>query len=506
MAQVPRWQGRGRLPLMSPPRVPAGGAGMAEAGRALVQGSEQVFRLHEQRQKADRIIALTKAETDAELEAELAADPDYASAPDRYDERVAEMRERLMESLPDHELTRAKFAAEFGRSAAKGRIALQREVAGRRQDAAEASLDQLIWQRTRDAAANPERRAEILAPVADAITELRDAGVITAVDAGDRWRDVLAQTDEVAALQALQNNPAAAADMLADPRQFPALDPERRQSLIRTAETRATRYARKADAAAARYLEGLEDRVEREMYARHYDGSLDEEFLELARPHLSPRAYNTGLRLVHDGDPPSSHAETLRDLEVRLGEPGLGAEIQEAYSSLRLTTEDYRSLVARQRNLLQSEVGNPMAVARRYVRGKLGAGEGFGEVAAKVAQSVEADAQAELELWANELRQREGRAPTLSEALEKSRDLARRGMQLQVEEMANGMLLPPYYEGRRHDIDRQTLQGLRAAYYAARHVDETMTEGDYRRALETIEQWDAYLDRNEEADDAAHGR
>jgi hypothetical protein len=191
MADIRRPQAGGGLAIPAVGRRAALGIGDDIAQGAAFMGAG-LLDAASRREAALNVVKLIEAETAATTQLgalgnQLAA-ADPVAAPRQYDAQVGQLREQLLNTLPNDQITRARFAASFGQTAARTRMAMEQALTSRTNDQATAALDTLIDERTRAATMDPAQHDAIMAPVAAAITQLRDAGVITAEEAGKRWR------------------------------------------------------------------------------------------------------------------------------------------------------------------------------------------------------------------------------------------------------------------------------------------------------------------------------
>lgn len=247
-------------PIQQDGRNPAGAA-LAGLGAALTQLGEVTAEAARANQLADArarhltAIADLRTETDDGIQQEDGTRRRLAPGEivPHWDRRREEIRRGIADSISD---TRAREA--FLRDAEVYEARERREVARvqtvRTAEEGQAQAERELPQLARVAAAarSPAERADAVNAAMQSIDQRVATGVFSPVQ-GERLRaGFLGQMDQADVLRLLNRSPGEAARLLADPSQFPNLDPIQRERLFGTAQNAAQAAAARAEAAAAR--------------------------------------------------------------------------------------------------------------------------------------------------------------------------------------------------------------------------------------------------------------
>lgn len=239
-----------------------GGAGLAALGAGLARAGGALAQVAERRAEADRAIAAIEATAGAShelhaLQAQFEEDADYATAEARFAAGAEQIRAKWRPAFGRDDRRAAVFDANFGHAAQIGTTELRRVAARRRTEAALGALAATIDLAEQEAG---PARPQAAARVAAALTEARDAGLITAEKAVALQQGFTARQAETDVLRAIRTDPGAAIAALADPARYPGLDALRREQLRGSAEAAAR--ARQAEAEALERAAKAELRAE----------------------------------------------------------------------------------------------------------------------------------------------------------------------------------------------------------------------------------------------------
>lgn len=267
--RVPIYEPQAGVQFVPPAPVSAGvvGDGLAAGLQSLAGVASVVGDLARQQQQRDRAqaeadaeIRMIRATTDAtrdlaDLRGKLIDDPDYATAPQRFDAAARAIGDRYTQGIGDP-LRAARFENHFAGLVGTGGVAVREAAQARRRDVAMSSLADTIDTQRRAAAdaTNPVEYEHAITTIGSAIAGLRDTGVLSAADAGRLAREQLGLVDEEAVRAQLNRDPYAAVSRLQDQQAFRYLDPVRRQQFLSQAVTdvRQLEARREADARQAK--------------------------------------------------------------------------------------------------------------------------------------------------------------------------------------------------------------------------------------------------------------
>lgn len=331
------------LPSIGAPAPRASPAGLAQGAAAVADlagtASRTFFAFAEARQKARREAALTRAQLAGatgltELELGFQEDPDFETAPERFQGQAQDLRDDIARDL-DPVVARA-FNQGFDTLALAKLSNVRRGAFKREIDRTVAGLDALLPETARLAAqaGNPEERAALLRQGRDAIAGHVTGGYITAQDGVARARDFLGQVDEAEARALITADPEAAAVALLEGRLGSSLEPVARARLIDTATARAearaaeqVRLADKAERQAGKALDAEGDLLLKSAFARHAEGTLDAETVAELRDHagISPAEFRSLQKLLEE-DAPADDPAAVAELWGALADDPAAAE------------------------------------------------------------------------------------------------------------------------------------------------------------------------------------
>jgi soluble lytic murein transglycosylase-like protein len=222
------------------------GQAIGGLGNTVNQVGEQIQRVNRATTIADRQTRFI-TETD-QLEQEFRNDPDPATAPQRFSERVTKLQGQALDGLGQEDQAELRLRLQRQGLAAIGGV--RQGALAKQADSYTASLDAqyaTLTRRYAEAGTDAERTA-ITAQLDETLNSGIARGMTTAKGA-EAYRQSLQKTgDSAVILRQIGQNPAAAQAMLADPAKFTGLDPVQREQL--TAQAKA--------AAEERQLAGLQ--------------------------------------------------------------------------------------------------------------------------------------------------------------------------------------------------------------------------------------------------------
>jgi hypothetical protein len=220
-------------------------AQLASAFARLGGQFEQVADQERRQREANEATALDVTAAQRLEEARITAAQDTSpGAAERFQARALEIRGEIA-SEAGSDRVRGAVMRDFDRRALGSWVEVRRGEAGRVQDRSRATIDEALSGHARLAAESPNDavRSTHIAAARAAIARGVAEGVIPATQAGNLERGFLGRVDEARALALINTNPAEAERALADPRQFPNMDPVRRERLYAQSASRADRGA-----------------------------------------------------------------------------------------------------------------------------------------------------------------------------------------------------------------------------------------------------------------------
>ena len=236
-------------PRADPRTFGAPGRALEEAG---TRGARFFGALAERAREARQTQDLAAAGLEAsrqltDLEIELALDTDWRTVNARFEQRATAIGQQIADGLDDGAV-RTLFERRFGERFESARVGIARHAIQQQVTEGRATLDAGSTEYARQAALadNDVVRAQALADGVAAIRGAAAAGIINAVEAGNRERAFLGSVAEAEVDALIRTAPAAAVQALEDPEAFAALSLDSRSMLLRRAEDAVTRQAAEA--------------------------------------------------------------------------------------------------------------------------------------------------------------------------------------------------------------------------------------------------------------------
>lgn len=182
----------------------------------------------------------------ANLVEKYSKDPDYETAPQRFQEDITFAQRERLASIGDPKL-RAKASLEMTRDTIAGSNKVKTAQFARQADINVAALDANGQSSLSEAisAGSPQERQAVIERYAGDVERLRQAGWISAGDALKRGTQFKNNLDTADVLTLIQKDPAGAVVALQDPAKFPGLDPTKRAAYLVSAEQSADGAATK---------------------------------------------------------------------------------------------------------------------------------------------------------------------------------------------------------------------------------------------------------------------
>lgn len=251
MPAVPTYQRRQGVPAQA--NAVRGDVGAAGAvGASIGKGFAEIGQIVDDLQAASRAAEKDKAITGAnkellELGFEMEQDTDFATQPQRFQERTAAIRQKYLGEIKDTQVQRL-FQRDFDKVAITKEFdvrskARKGQVQGLEADL-DANLDSIVPLAVH--AANPVARQTAIEQGLGRIALAAKQGVINPLEQGKREKKFLGQVDEAQVLGRLNGDEKTVNSAIAELQagQYANLDPVQTERLIRTAQTRADSMAR----------------------------------------------------------------------------------------------------------------------------------------------------------------------------------------------------------------------------------------------------------------------
>lgn len=351
------------------------------SGRALARGAGQAFDaladFAVQQKRAREVAELSQFNLEAaksmgELELEFDRDTDFATQPQRFDERTKALREEMLGRITSSTVKGA-FQRDFDKLAISKGISVKRDAFKREIDSGVASMDANLdtYAELAAGARNDVEYADLVGQARLEIQSKADAGFISREAAGKKERAFLSKLDEAQVLARMNGGEESVAGVLDDLRGggYKNLDEVARERMIRTGQARADSISRERVAGEDR----RERRAEREL--KHGQALAEADFISKV-----------------DQDPDSVNEVRLRD----------------ALSSQKISADGYRLIVARRQGNLGG-VDNPHVVTdlqARMIRDK----EDIHEELTRAAENKQISAKTLGDLMGENQRRQEGLA------------------------------------------------------------------------------------------------
>lgn len=197
-------------------------------------------KLHEGQQHTAASEGLARfVQDNAALKQQYTDDQDYATAPQRFSDEIAQKQRDALANISDPQI-RARAALEMTRMATTSGNDVRTAQVARQGNINIAADDTLAQASLNDAvtASSPQERAAAIDRRSANLERMQTAGWINATTAVARQQQFGSQLDQADAMALVSKNPAHAIQALNSPDTFKSLDPVRRESLIISAQSR----------------------------------------------------------------------------------------------------------------------------------------------------------------------------------------------------------------------------------------------------------------------------
>ena len=291
-------------PVATPLGAVVGGAGIVEeaqarAGLAVADLGLTVQDVQGRLQTARRTAMLGEAtgqatQALAELEIQFDRDQDFRTAPARFQEQAEAVRKKIEEGLGDDALVRQAFNQRFRQLELTKRLGVVKAAARQEGDASVAQLDADLDTYARNAASarSVAERAVVINQATVRIAEMRAAGWITDVDAGNRQRSLQGKIDSATVTRDMTRDPGGTANRLAaDPTYAPNLDPRVRETMVFQGYTRAEALRARDEREEEKRARKAADDALTDAYGLLAGGQLTKSHLEALKYKVSPAEY-----------------------------------------------------------------------------------------------------------------------------------------------------------------------------------------------------------------------
>jgi hypothetical protein len=478
------------------------GAALTNLGDNASAMADQQARLTAQAANAQQLgAARVQAMSDlADLQAKYANDQDPATMAQRWAADADALQNGYKEKFGQTPIWGA-FSQDFAQMRLRDRLDIQtnatKRVAVQGQAQLDSDLDGLakLQAQTDD----PVKQAQIRDIAATSIAEAVGAGYVNEVDAGKLQRSFVSRGDEAKADQAINQNPEAAPQLLADPKNFPNLDPVKREALIARATQHADalrsdriRLTEKADRDAEKAMTKAGQDRAKQLWAMQADGTLTRDEIEQNRAILPLDEYK-GLLKTQDPklDPSEDDPNTLDHLESLTDPQQLAAAATQAHDAGLLKNDTYRTYMDRSRKF-QTDAANtgapkPYSAGNAMIRDTLNPGELVSGPAAQVARAGLANATAEYQSWFDAHPQ-----ASLAEAQLQAQQIIKRYQIVNYQQMAIANGRPIYYTGTVDAMKPADLDAAEDATLAARARGD-FSAGQAALEITKIENWRTIL-------------
>lgn len=442
------------------------------------------------RQVADHTAAITGATKELQdLELQFDRDADWKTAPDRFQQGAAEIRDKWTAPIDDVAVKNL-VARDFDRLAAVKGFNIKKDAFKKETDSAVAGVDDSIdtYAGLAASAKTPLERDLAIGRGRAAIAGAAAAKYLTQVDAGKRERGFLGKIDEVQARGIMTADPDAAVAVLTDPAQLPHIDEKRRAELYDTAVRRSVALEGKRQREADKAEKALGDAAAKEVYAADANGTLDRPFVEARRRWLTPSEYNGALKLLAPSAA-QDDPQTLSRIMPRIDSEDLGNEITREFAGGNLSSPTYRALMEKNRSVLKDDQpASPYKSGRALVNETLDPGLLTGP-AESALRGARAQALTEYDNWAaGNLK-----APR-ADHLAQAQDVIRRYQVVAFDQMSLATGLPRAYAGTRQDLKPADLDAAEARTIADLDAAR-ITRAQADQELRKIESWRGILQK-----------
>jgi hypothetical protein len=507
MPSLPRYQAQIAAPdaRLDPAVFAQSGNAMARAGLAVAEFGFDANRRFEEARAAQTLIreqaGLARELND--LRVKYDADPDWGTAPRRFEadaNKLIETRRRALENDPR---VLSMLERDFTRDFERERVGVVRGARTRQVEAGKADLETALGVYAEQAAreADLAMRAEIEGRARAAIAGSVAAGFVGQDDGVKREGAFKDRVREARILGLTRTDPDAAVRRLMDPADpdFAGMDPAARERALRQAQSASEGLTRQRNAEAERREREAERNLGRageallkEAYATlDRDGTLPSDAIDRLRRHggvsasefrvIANAARNSGAA----EDDTKTVVELTRQLHLLAPDDFERAASREALSG-RLKIETFRSLVENNRRLARDDrPASPFRSGRELVANMLDPGSTFTGAAADRGKKAMGQALVEFDSWA-EANPRASR----SEALAEAQSIAARYETIKWSEMAQVVGLPRFHRGSREALDEaaldraetETLRALEAGRLTPAQADQEARKIEVWRA------------------------
>lgn len=375
MPRLPDAQSLGQRPTPSPETgiVQAPQSHMGDALSHLGDAIQEIdARLTKARRAADLTDALGKATEALSVRAlDYSRDQDFKTAPQRFKDEAASIVESNAAGIQD-KMVQDVFRREIAKTVLAKRLGVLQSSAKQEADYHAANLDDTLTTLARSAAqaTSDLDRANILNQARISIGENVKAGWITDVH-GSKLQKVFEERLDQAVVMALINtDPATAAQKLAGNKDFPNLDPVKREELLRVANVRDLQAQAQADKANKEFEKERREGLFQQFAARKLTPQM------VAQSQASTEVKEHYLRMIRTQaredleapirTNPKVALELFRRIKLPYGEDGKITSpdaIDEAYMSRQLSFVDHERL----RSMVQQDRGDDGDTLKRDV-------------------------------------------------------------------------------------------------------------------------------------------
>lgn len=276
-----------------PALVDKTGAGLLEMANQVYEFGKGLYNVQREADLQDRIGKAT-AEI-SELELSFDRDPDFRTAPARFQEQADAIRDKYMDGVTDSAVATA-FRQKYQQIALSKSLNVRRDAWAKEKDYNVASLDANIdtYATAAANAKNPAEAALVESQARIAIASAQNGNWISAEDAGKRERTFLSKRDNAIVIRDLSIDPSMTATKLSlDPTYAANVDPVARERLADQAWRRAESDRKAADAAAEAERKRRGDELLKDALAKQADGSLTRAYADQIKAFIEPAEYKS---------------------------------------------------------------------------------------------------------------------------------------------------------------------------------------------------------------------
>lgn len=482
------------------------GQGLIRAGALLAQVAERQQAWEEKQQQARDAVEAIKAQTAATRTLNDAAyaierEGDWRTGVQRFDQ-AAQGLAQLGANIKDP-VARARLDAHVQGLTESRRASLRSSLFKLEADDAVASLDESL-ETLSQAAANAPNRAERerhQAAAANAIKSMADAGFIDRSKAVNLWQAFKGKEAKVEVDQIIMRDPERAEALLADPRNFPALDPQQRiaaqnraAGLVDRIEKRRNAAEEKAEARAEKMLKKQGEIMAKELWSLHNvdptQSRLNPDIVERAKPFLAVDEYKALRRAATGQDfETKDQPAAVADLTPKLDQPDAAALIDRAYLNQQLSTPTYLQLRNRALTLrADDQPASPYKSGRQYLNQALDPGQLGNDPFVRQALALAREqALADFDTWAETNRGAD--RPT---AVAQADALFRQYQNVAFDKMRLALPRPEGYTGSKQDVRQEHVDAARKAIFQ-KLDSKLLSEAQAAQQLQQLETWEQII-------------